>query len=68
MTVAQESGPASVHQRTFALGSKSGKNDVRDFLRSADIPVASSQLKELLICLFYTICLVLVCGRFGVKK
>ena len=69
MTLAQESGPASVHQHTFALASKSGKNDVRDFWRSADIPVASSQPKELFICLFYT-CLLfcLVYSKFGAQK
>lgn len=69
MTLAQESGPASVHQHTFALASKSGKNDVRDFWRSADIPVASSQPKELFIYLVY-MCLLfcLVYSKFGVQK
>lgn len=35
----QESG-GSLHEQTLKLGTKSGKNDVRDFWRSADIPVA----------------------------
>lgn len=34
----EESGTA-VHKTTFALASKSGRNDVRDFWRAADIPV-----------------------------
>ncbi|CAK8999463.1 Uncharacterized protein SCF082_LOCUS6057 [Durusdinium trenchii] len=34
----QESG-GSLHEQTLKLGTKSGKNDVRDFWRSADIPV-----------------------------
>ncbi|CAK9036671.1 Uncharacterized protein SCF082_LOCUS21823 [Durusdinium trenchii] len=36
---AVDPGGGSLHEQTLKLGTKSGKNDVRDFWRSADIPV-----------------------------